>query len=170
MITQNELKQWLAYHPESGRFVWIKGKRTGQIAGTNGRSGYIITILGKRYPARRLAWLYMTGAFPPDGKSVCSISQNPLSSRWSDLSISPSGLRCISREEVKDVNLYSISKRSSLLIPGVYFDKSKGLYKVTININGKRKYLGYYKTVEEAEMVSISARERVAEMVRKNNP
>lgn len=170
MITQSELKEWLSYHPESGRFVWIKGKRKGRVAGARSTYGYHIVLLRKTYTARRLAWLYMTGDLPPDGQNVYSVSQNPFSSRWSDLSISPSGCRNIGGEEIKEKKFSKLSRRSSLQVPGVSLHKKTGLYRVTMNINGKQKSLGYYKTIGEAEMVSISARERVAEMVRKNNP
>jgi hypothetical protein len=150
--------------------VWIKGKRKGAIAGTKADYGYQIVIFRKTYTARRLAWLYMTGDFPPDGQNVYSISQNPFSSRWSDLSISPSGCRSIGGEKIKEKKFSRLSRSSSLQIPGVSLHKKSGLYRATININGKQKSLGYYKTIDEAEMASISARERVAEMVRKNNP
>lgn len=170
MITQSELKEWLSYHPESGRFVWIKGKRKGKAAGTRSSHGCHIIVFGKSYTARRLAWLYMTGDFPPDGQNVYSISQNPFSSRWSDLSISPSGCRNIGGENIKEKKFSRLSRNSSLQIPGVSLHKKSGLYRATININGKQKSLGYYRTIGEAEMASISARERVAEMVRKNNP
>lgn len=170
MITQAELKEWLSYHPESGRFLWVKGKRKGKVAGALSRYGCHIIVLGKTYTARRLAWLYMTGDFPPDGQNVYSISQNPFSSRWSDLSISPSGCRSIGGEDIKNKKFNKLSISSSLQIPGVSLHKKTGLYRVTMNVNGKQKSLGYYKTIDEAEIVSISARERVAEMVRKNNP
>ena len=170
MITQSELKEWLFYHPESGRFVWIKGKRKGKVAGTRSSHGCHIIVLGKAYTARRLAWLYMTGDFPPSDQNVYSISQNPFSSRWDDLSISPSGCRNIGNNEIAKRNFYKLPKSNSLGILGVTLHKPSGRYRATIYINGKQESLGYYKTVEEAEMASISARERLAEMVRKNNP
>ena len=93
MITQQELKKWLRYYPDSGDFIWLRGVRVGRLAGYRSNFGYLITILGKTYTARRLAWLYMTGEFPPEGQAVYSISQNPFSAKWSDLSITPAGCR-----------------------------------------------------------------------------
>ena len=169
MITQAELKEWLSYHPESGRFLWVKGKMKGRVAGTKSKHGYHIRFLGKNYTARRLAWLYMTGELPPDGQNVYSTSQNPFSSKWSDLSISPSGCRSIGNNKLEKRKFYKLPKNNALGILGVTLHKASGRYRATIYIDGKQESLGYYKTAEEAEMASITARERVAEMVRKNN-
>jgi len=42
---------------------------------------------------------------------------------------------------------------------GVYFDKATGKFKARLNINGKRKHLGYFNTPEEAFQVYKLAKE-----------
>lgn len=69
MLTQEHLKEWLYYNPHLGIFVWRKNKGTrakaGAIAGCQQGHGYIDIIFDKvRYSAHRLAFFYMTGAFP----------------------------------------------------------------------------------------------------------
>ena len=58
----------LDYNPETGEFVWMKGRqgvKIGDKAGTVVTGGYIaITIDGKRFMAHRLAWLYCVRRWP----------------------------------------------------------------------------------------------------------
>lgn len=71
MITQSELKYLLSYDPETGIFIWLVSKppriSVGSIAGCVNKIGYYqITINRKQYLAHRLAWVYMTGEWPPN--------------------------------------------------------------------------------------------------------
>lgn len=66
----SEMKRRLIYDPTLGLFTWIADAATGRprkgkVAGNINRYGYRrIVLCGKSYPAHRLAWLYMTGAWP----------------------------------------------------------------------------------------------------------
>ncbi|WP_245270062.1 HNH endonuclease [Nitrobacter hamburgensis] len=78
MLTQNELRTFLNYNPETGIFLWRdyplpsgKARRRygkasiGSIAGSTDTYGYReIRINYKMYKAHRLAWLYVYGAWP----------------------------------------------------------------------------------------------------------
>ena len=85
-ISQAELKARLSYDPETGIFIWLPRDRVhfktdnawrrwntrhaGKPAGHIDSQGYCNINIGYRiYKAHRLAWLYMTGAFP-DGLVV----------------------------------------------------------------------------------------------------
>ena len=68
-LTQARLKELLLYRPESGVFKWKEDRSNSVLAGT--RAGYlndhgtrVIVVDGIRYPASRLAYLYMLGKFP----------------------------------------------------------------------------------------------------------
>lgn len=165
MLTQQELKTWLRYYPESGDFIWLRGGRVGKLAGSITKYCYLITILGKQYTARRLAWLYMTGEFPPEGQSVYSISQNPFSAKWSDLSITPAGCRGMTDCKINHAKTRGPYKNNSTGIKGVSLHKPTGLYRATIFFNKRQHSLGYYKTIEEAEIAAISGRERLSHMM-----
>lgn len=88
-LTQPQLKNLLRYDPDAGHFVWLKtcSNRAviGSHTGVSGIShGYcVIGIAGKRYRAHRLAWLYMTGEWPPE--QVDHINGVRSDNRWGNL-------------------------------------------------------------------------------------
>lgn len=68
-LTQERLREFLHYDPESGAFWWkvpssirARGERAGSLAGASGYRR--ISIKKKSYAAHRLAWLYIYGTWP----------------------------------------------------------------------------------------------------------
>ena len=90
-LTQAELKSQLHYDPETGIFTWLSsgsGRNADGVAGCifTGESGKKYIIIGinwKQYLAHRLAFLYMTGKFPP--KQTDHKDGNGLHNWWSNL-------------------------------------------------------------------------------------
>lgn len=142
MLTHGELKGWLKYYPKTGKFIWVKGGRKGKEAGHKGVFGCYITILNKRYSARHIAWLYMTGDFPPKDQNIYSISQDPFSVKWSDLSITPAGCRDIGKEVIISRRDTSMHKDNRLGIKGASLHKPSGLYRATVFVNKKAAFTG----------------------------
>lgn len=66
-MNQNNLKNTFRYDAVSGFFYWLSGARAGNRAGyLNPISKHIIISFDKTTtPAHKLAYLYMTGEFPP---------------------------------------------------------------------------------------------------------
>ena len=140
MLTADQLTELLDYSPDSGLFVWrvnmAKNKTAGQIAGCLCSGGYIgIRIDGRRYMAHRLAWLWMTGAWPKvqiDHKN-CVKDDN----RWVNLreaNHSQNGANC---------GLRSHNKSG---VRGVHWSERFKRWRAQVG----REHLGWFATKEEA--------------------
>jgi hypothetical protein len=75
MIDAAHLRDILHYDPETGIFTWRRvlyssGRPKDRPAGRPSRRYSQITIRYRRYLAHRLAFLYMTGEWPPSGLEV----------------------------------------------------------------------------------------------------
>jgi hypothetical protein len=69
-LTQQRLKEVLNYDAESGVFTWAVTRTravNGRVAGGSDGHGYwMICVDGVKYPAHRLAWLYVYGFCPKE--------------------------------------------------------------------------------------------------------
>lgn len=156
MINQEIIKELLHYSSETGVFTWKERGRkwfkadrdckrwnnryVGSRAGSIFNNGYInISIFDGRYPAHRLAWLYVRGHWPPD--QIDHINHNRSDNRWSNL-------RAVDRTE-NSKNL-SLSSCNTSGIVGVRQYKPGGKWRAQIKVNSKTMHLGYYNTLEEA--------------------
>ena len=147
-----EVRDVLDYDPESGVFLWRGGRgnraRIGTVAGraAPGRHRQI-SIKGQRYQAHHLAWLLVHGSWPtqlvdhangnPDDNRICNIRQCTHS-----LNAANSRPRSDSQTGVKGVAKSNTCER----------------FEAYIRVGGQRRYLGLYKTVEEAALVAERAR------------
>jgi hypothetical protein len=142
MLTQQVLKSMLRYEEADGNFYWIvkrKGTRINKCAGSiQKHAGYLqIRIQGITYYAHRLAVLWMTGSFPQE--TVDHLDGNRLNNSWKNLRICP----------LRD-NLQNRFKNREGHLCGTSWNKQRGLWIASILINGKKKYLGAYHTMELA--------------------
>ena len=152
ILTQERLKELLSYDPETGVFVRVKALKghaqLGRIAGSvNTITGYLfITIDLKKYGAQRLAWLYMTGKFPP--VDIDHIDRNPLNNTFVNL-------RAVTKSENQHNREKSRNNTSGH--KGVCYDKSRGKWLANIGFNGSVKNLGRFPTPEEASAAYLAA-------------
>ena len=151
ILTQERLKELLSYDPETGVFVRIKqtssNAKIGDVAGAARRDGYrIIQIDHKQFTAHRLAWLYMTGAFPPD--QIDHIDRNPTNNRFANL-------RAVTQSE----NMHNLgkSKYNSSGYRGVNYQKCCKKWYASIKLNNVQKNLGRFSTPEEASAAYLAA-------------
>lgn len=143
-FTPEFVRARLHYEPTTGFFTWLKhryarfvGKRAGRIGTAEGYR--IIEIEGVIYREHRLAWFWMTGAWP--SQTIDHIDRNPGNNRWSNL-------RDINQSQ-QNFNA-GLPRNNTSGAKGVYFNYKLQKYEAYIKINRTKKYLGIFKTIEEA--------------------
>lgn len=142
MITQLRLKELLSYDKASGNFTWIwpiSWARNGSIAGFN-RNGYVVIYIdGRQHKAHRLVFLYLYGSLPPD--QVDHINHNRADNRIVNLR------RCDNSTNMKNVPL---SRANTSGIVGVYWFSQTQKWQAQIQVDSKKKHLGYFERIEDA--------------------
>lgn len=136
-LTRSYLKSILHYNPDTGVFTWLegrKGARLNKIAGGGNGKGYTrICVDGRRILAHRLAFLYMTGSFPPD--QTDHIDGNRHNNAWGNL-------RPVSREEnSKNTKLGAKNKSGA---HGVTWYDHLGKWRVRVTSGSKNIHIGYF--------------------------
>lgn len=152
MLTQQTLKEYLHYNPNTGIFVRIKDpyrnpNAIGNIAGGLTNNGYIdIRIKGKKYPAHHLAWMYMYGDFSQ--KHTDHINHDKTDNRISNL-----------REVSILENTQNRSKRKDNKsgFTGIIWKAERNKWFTYITVNKKKLYLGIFTELENAIAVRKQA-------------
>lgn len=137
MLTAVELRERLQYDPNTGGWIWLKSTRSGWIgrpAGSLDAKGYwIIKIDGQSYKASRLAYLYMTGEWPP--AEMDHIDRKSWNDCWINL-----------RPATRSENNYNREIDTSSGMPGVYKRKNVSRWIAQYD----NIYVGSFKSIEEA--------------------
>lgn len=143
-LTQERLKELLRYLPESGRFVWrAKPRRRDSEPGTVNKDGYLdITIDKKKYPAHRLAWFYMTGAWP--AVLIDHWNRKRLDNSWENLREATVLENNRNKEYHEKAGVRVVGNR----------------FYARLNVEGRMKHIGSYGTFEEAKAAYLKAKEK----------
>ena len=178
-ITQELVKEFLDYNPETGVFTWkerdikyfkeskkggIKNftpewsqkkwntRYAGQVAGCEKPDGYrIINIFKQRNYAHRLAWLYIYGEWPK--QDIDHIDGNPRNNRISNL-------RDISRS-LNGQNQKKAQKRSKSGLLGACWCPRDEVWVSQIFADGRRHFLGNFQDKYSAHEAYIQAKRRL---------
>lgn len=152
-VTAVRLRELLNYDPQTGIFtrrIDIRQRwKAGSVAGNIAPSGYVrITIDGRSTQAHRLAWLWMTGAWPD--ADIDHINGDRADNRWANL-----------RDVTRTVNMQNLrgafgNNKSGLL--GAGWDKARRKWMAVIWINGQRHHLGRFDSPEGAHLAYLSAK------------
>lgn len=152
-LTAERLRELLHYDPLTGVFTWIKAAsnkshaRPGDIAGGPRKDGYWrIGVDGARYLLHRLAWLYMTGAWPVG--LIDHRDTDPSNNRWLNIVDESS--------EFNQENQREAHSNSQSGILGVWPCGSR--WRVAIRIHGKGIHLGRFDTKPEGQAVYLAAK------------
>lgn len=134
MLTYARLKEVLSYDPVTGDFMWLVDKpsriKAGDLAGTV-RNGYrSIKIDQKMYLSHRLAWLYMTAAWPDQW--IDHRDRDKLNNCFSNL-----------RECTPSQNGAN-SRAKKAAFKGVFWHKLQRRWQASIKVNQKIYFLGWF--------------------------
>ena len=140
------LRERLEYNPETGDLRWKKHrhpKRVGVIATYTTRAGYhCLRVNGELHYAHRIIWKLHTGENLPDGMVIDHINHDPSDNRLSNL-------RLVTLSE----NTYNTTQ-NNVLRPDTsqrgIIQTGGNRWRVQINHEGKKLYLGTYDTLPEA--------------------
>lgn len=163
-LTQEKLKELLYYDPETGIFTWkerqwLTGKQkafntrfAGKEAGCFSGYGYkVIRLDDVLYFSHRLAWLYMYGTFP--ALQIDHIDNNRENNKLLNLRKATNG------QNSQNLKFAKKSNKSSGLL-GVFTNKSGCIYS-RIRTNNVIKYLGCFKTKEQAHEAYINEKRKL---------
>ncbi len=141
-LTQEYLKSILHYDPKTGLWRWTVPKIHRDLSKPAGspENGYLIIVIDcVNYRAHRLAFLYMTGAWPE--KDVDHKDLNRSNNKWENLR------EADDRKNQGNQNAYLNNKSG---YKGVSWDKKAKKWKAQIGMNGKRINLGRFEKIEDA--------------------
>lgn len=155
-LTHARLLQMLRYDPKSGEFAWINdrsGKGSGRkrvVAGSMHSAGYVSIRLDRSlYLAHRLAWFYVTGAWPE--WQIDHIDGVRTNNAWSNL-----------REVDNQVNQENQRKAQSSNKTGLLgVSANRDRWSASIKADGQRNYLGTYDTPELAHAAYLDAKRKL---------
>lgn len=161
-LTHEYLKQCFDYNPDTGEFKWKIAEST-NIYGNDAfcvkvhGNDYVALktmILKKSYTTNRLIVFWMTGYMPSQNRFVIPVDNNALNLKWNNIKVGSN-----SDAQIKKRNIGSSASK------GVSFHRQRNKYEASIQINGKRKYLGRFKTeAEAAEAYMKAARKHYGEL------
>lgn len=150
MITQEKLQKFISYNKDTGHFTWLKsgrGVRVGARAGTIDARGYEhIRVDGRTYKAHRLAWLYVYGSFPV--AQIDHVNRDCSDNRLCNLRAATNGENQRNRKTFRN---------STTGVTGVSWNKRCQKYEAYIKVDGKRKHLGLFDSVDHAAAEYLKA-------------
>lgn len=156
MITAKELRERLRYDPETGIFTWRERAPhqrdpVGAVAGCcAGSTGYVEIMLNQvRYLAHRLAWLYVTGEWPPveiDHRNTIRADN-----RFDNLRLTDGF--------PNQQNVRKPTRRNTTGALGV--SRTGRGFRATVRMNGRNQYSTTFDTVDEAYRTYVDMKRRL---------
>lgn len=138
------LRYLLSFDPDTGILTWKNPVSTrvkrGSPAGRAGDQGYVTVGIDKKfYRGHRVGFAIHFGRWPSglldhingvrNDNRICNLRE------------------CTNTQNMRNAKL-SAANRSG--VKGAYFDRASGRWRALIRVDGKKIYLGYFETKEEA--------------------
>lgn len=162
-ITAEYVRSRLHYDPDTGVFTWKpkpvrfeysridnawNSREVGTVAGGPSKHGALaISIDNVHYASHRLAWLYMTGEWPPQG--IDHKNGIPSDNRWENLR--PAG-------QSENAQNTAIRSDNTSGHTGVSWSNQAGKWYAYINVRGKMRGLGYHVDKQDAINAYLKAK------------
>ena len=156
-LTAEYVRSILDYDPDTGIFRWRvrsdvprewNARRAGKIAGGKMMNGYwFMAINNQRYLAHRLAWLWVTGAWPKADIDHANLKRDD--NRFANLRDASSSENHQNRRP---------ERGNASGIKGVSLHKASGLWFGEIRRGGKRVWCGYFRRKRDAAKAISTAR------------
>ena len=147
------IKEHLLYNKNTGIFYWNVNRQKiqkGSIAGGLSGEGYIqIRVLGKKMGAHRMAWLLHYGTLPKN--QLDHINEIKTDNRIENL-----------REATHSQNMrnYTHNVKNTSGYKNVVWSKKSSKWQVGLRVNGKKKHIGLFNSINEAVEAAQSARQQ----------
>ncbi|RJP45482.1 HNH endonuclease [Candidatus Parcubacteria bacterium] len=154
-LSAERLREALHYDFDTGTWTWISAPHSrvpiGSRAGSLDSKGYLrIGIDGREYRSHRLAWLYMTGEWPPH--EIDHINLDKLDNRWRNLRLATGS------QNQANKSLYSNNRSGA---KGVGWHRRSRKWRAFIQKNGFQIHLGCFSAFEDARRAYEAAAEQL---------
>lgn len=142
-LSADRARELLSYDPHSGFLTWklSRGRKAkaGFRAGYDHHTGYrMVIVTGVQFMEHRLAWLVHHGEWPIDDIDHVNMRRND--NRIENLRPATRSQNCSNKNARRD---------NSTGIKGVWL--SRGRWQAAITKDGKRRYLGSFTSIEDAQ-------------------
>ena len=141
--SHTKIQNLVTYVPETGRFHWRishGNRRLGDAAGhADDRGRPKIQVDGNRYLQSRLAWFWMTGAWPKN--EIDHINGNHADNRWSNL-----------RQATRSQNECNKSLKANNTSGRKGVRKVNNRWRAEIMVNQESQHIGYFDTARQASV------------------
>lgn len=148
-LSAEEARALLDYNPHTGVLTWKRNMTTWTRAGDE--AGVIqdgkyrrVGIRGRYYMSHRLAWLIVTGEWPK--QEIDHANGEKADNRWENL-----------RAATATQNRRNTKHKNRAGLIGASYHASTGRYRAQIRVDGRRLFLGWFQTAEEASVAYAAA-------------
>lgn len=155
-LSRSQLMKFLNYDPLTGEFIWVISRspsiKPGDVAGWLDKStGYIrICLFGKFYRAHRLAYFYMTGAWPL--QQIDHRDRIKTNNKWSNLRPAT---------HLENQQNRGMKSNNTSGVAGVGWVKNTKKWTASIRVNYKYYFLGNFVDWFEAVCARKSAEHKL---------